>query len=332
MEAEFRAQLEQAAGRSEYLIAVFCDIRGFSSFSTQHESIDIAMFVKRFYLSLLDNYFQSASFAKPTGDGLMLVFGYDETTLNDVAGSVITACLRALDDFPTMFSDDAMINFPVPKDLGFGIARGTACCLHAGASTLDYSGRLLNLAARLNDLARPKGIVIDGSFLASVIPASAQQRFRTEAAYVRSIAEESPIDVLCLTPEVTLPDYAKSPLVQPQWRLEQRKLTVSQLSNLTGLLALKLAKEPVSTDKVFAEIRWPNPKVPKFNTGRQITKIAYSHNASGHRVSLSLPEIMRIIRQEGLPSQTTVSINVHFVARTPSEKEAGTAAPPRRGG
>ena len=68
MLAQFRKKLEHAEGRSEFVIAVICDIRGFSAFSTSHESPDTAMFIKRFYLTLLDDYFtQGVHFFLPVG-------------------------------------------------------------------------------------------------------------------------------------------------------------------------------------------------------------------------------------------------------------------------
>ena len=160
MPQHFVDALANAQGRSEFVIVVVLDIRGFSRFSTRHESPDIAMFIKRFYLRLIKDYFPNAAFVKPTGDGLLMTFIYNENTLNEVAKQVIETCLKVLDDFPTLCKDDPMINFRVPDALGIGIARGTACCLFSGEETLDYSGHLLNLASRLNDLARPSGIVI----------------------------------------------------------------------------------------------------------------------------------------------------------------------------
>ena len=85
-----------------------------------------------------------------------------------------------MDDFPTMFTDDPMINFATPTNLGFGIARGTACCLFSGKRILDYSGQLLNLAARLNDLARPKGLVIDGAYQKDGPPETPEARISTK--------------------------------------------------------------------------------------------------------------------------------------------------------
>jgi len=64
----FRDLLAEAQGRSEFVIVVVADVRGFSAFSKRHESTDIAMFIKRFYMRLMDDYFANASFYKTTLD------------------------------------------------------------------------------------------------------------------------------------------------------------------------------------------------------------------------------------------------------------------------
>ena len=57
MHTQFRGHLENAKGQSEFIIAVNLDIRGFSSFSKNVESPDVAMYIKRIYMKLIDNYF-----------------------------------------------------------------------------------------------------------------------------------------------------------------------------------------------------------------------------------------------------------------------------------
>lgn len=185
----FKKKLLVSQGRSEFVIVVFCDIRGFSKFSTYHESPDIAMFIKRFFINIISNHFPTAKFVKPTGDGLLLIFPYSEQNLNEVSATVIIGCFNAIKAFPTMFESDSMINFETPNKLGFGITRGPACCLYAEDEILDYSGRLLNLAARLNDFARPLGIVIDGNYKLNVIPEKFQNEFAVDKAFVRGITE-----------------------------------------------------------------------------------------------------------------------------------------------
>jgi class 3 adenylate cyclase len=217
--------LDDAQGLSEFVIVVVCDVRGFSDFSTQHESPDIAMYIKRLYLQLLTKYFPSAKFAKPTGDGLLLIFPYSEDTLKAVAKQVITACFKCLKDFPTICQADPMINFQAPQRMGFGISRGPACCLFSGKEILDYSGHLLNLASRLKDLARPSGILIDGHFLKPVIPSNLVKHFEKADIYIRSLAEEEPTEVFFSKEHVQLTESSKLPIKSPNWKTLTARIT-----------------------------------------------------------------------------------------------------------
>jgi len=133
----FATALVEVQGRSEFVIVVVADIRGFSRFSTVNESPNIAMFIKRFYLQLINEYFKTANFVKPTGDGLLMTFQYTEANLISVSETVINACVTCLAEFPTICKNDPMINFDTPQAIGFGIARGTACCLYSGKDILD---------------------------------------------------------------------------------------------------------------------------------------------------------------------------------------------------
>ena len=317
---ELRAQLEIAAGRSEFVIAVICDIRGFSAFSAGRESPDTAMFIKRFYLQLLNQFFPNAKYAKPTGDGLLLVFDYSEETLQAVSESVLTGCFAVLEAFPSMFASDAMINYKTPTDLGFGVARGTACCLFAGDEILDYSGKLLNLAARLSDMARPRGVVVDGSYLLSVVPAALQSRFRTESVYVRGIAEEEPISVLCSQPEVGSLANPVFPVASPQWRLIERRIPVAELRSIKGDYLVPLPAPPKSTKDLITEIGYPI----------RVGHVAY-RNIKGSRIKVAgrdglvqipLKEVMAILKQERVPERQTVVFRIQY-APTASSRYPG---------
>jgi class 3 adenylate cyclase len=165
MHREFRELLEDATSVSKFVIAVNLDIRGFSLFSKKVESAEAAMFIKRVYMRLIDDYFTSASFLKPTGDGLLITILYTEDNLPDVAKSTVDCCLKVLENFGTLCSNDPMINFEVPTKVGIGLSRGAACGLVSEDNKiLDYSGRPLNVASRLMDFARPTGIVMDAVF------------------------------------------------------------------------------------------------------------------------------------------------------------------------
>lgn len=160
----FRKALDAARGDSQFIIAVIIDIRGFSAFSQNCESPDIAMFLKRVYMKMTDSYFNFASFYKSTGDGLLLTIPFEESNLQEMSQRTVESCIACHSEFGHICNNDPMIRFKVPDRIGIGIARGTACCLISGETVIDYSGRLLNLTSRLTDLARPSGIILDLSF------------------------------------------------------------------------------------------------------------------------------------------------------------------------
>lgn len=288
MDSHFASALPSARGRSEFVIVVVADIRGFSRFSTRNESPNIAMYIKRFYHSLMTDYFPKASFVKPTGDGLLMTFTYDETSLTEVSKEVIEACLRCLAGFPTICKDDPMINFDVPNAIGFGISRGTACCLYSGDETLDYSGHLLNLASRLNDLARPSGIVIDGDFMEATIPESARALFKTQLVYVRSIAEEQPIPVFFLEPSVKIPDSALVPLADEQWRVVFQKFIHSRMLKLSERFAVGLPVAAKASDRILVTLQAPKRGVRNIMNYFVIKDFEYAEEGTQAKVYLNL--------------------------------------------
>ena len=77
----FRKALKNARGRAEQVIVVFVDVRGFSAFSSSRDSVDIGLYVRRLFLSLIGDCFPRASYHKSTGDGMMIIYPYQEKTL-----------------------------------------------------------------------------------------------------------------------------------------------------------------------------------------------------------------------------------------------------------
>lgn len=145
------------------------------------------MLLKSFYQRLLADHYAGDGFHKFTGDGLLVVSEYDERDVVERCQAAVRNALRLVDDFPTLFEDDAMIDFEVPDRIGIGIARGACACLTSGARRLDYAGRPLNLAARLMDLARPRGVVIDAGDFESVLDPPLRAPFRVEQVRVRGV-------------------------------------------------------------------------------------------------------------------------------------------------
>ncbi len=231
MHKELKNLLPRARGESRLVVVVFLDVRGFSSFAKIAESSEAALFLRSIYVKILDNYFPDASFFKPTGDGLLIVLDYDENSLSDVVNRSIQESVRLVAEFSHLTSDDPMVNFDVPTALGIGIARGAATALTSGDKVLDYSGRPLNLASRLMDLARPRGVVFSGSLGPNLIDKEIGGQFSEEQVYVKGIAEDSSMDVFILRGQVEIPAINKRPMNRYEWQvLPTEQITFKQLS------------------------------------------------------------------------------------------------------
>ena len=252
---KLRNQLKDAKGRSELLIVAFADIRSFSAFCREQgrQAPEIAMYIKRVYLKLIDKYFSFATFCKSTGDGMMLIFTFEEDTLADISGKVLRSALQCAEEFPVICDDDPLINFPIPKGVGFGIARGNACCLYSGEEVLDYSGDVLNLAARLMDLARPSGIVLSSNFGMQMIPADLRPKFKVnDNIYVRGLSEAHPISVYYLARSVQIPATALVPPIGMRAATGKANWTLKEFLNENATQYLVELKNPIMLDQLTA--------------------------------------------------------------------------------
>lgn len=319
MLTELINKFRNANGRSDFVIAAVCDIRGFSSFSKNHEAPDIAMFSKRFFVKLLENYFVDADFAKSTGDGMLILFRYSESSLHEVAASVLRNCMKVVQDFPTMMQNDSMINYPVPEEIGFGVARGTAFCLYTDNEVVDYSGQTLNLASRLNEFARPHGIVVDGSFMMSVIPEDLREHFYSDMIYVRGISDDRPRDVLC-SKEVVIPLVAKTPDKKTTLRSVDHNVTVAIVKKMPETVAIKLPEEPLSTFPCTSKVEWMHstanwirPNAPIYTQWRNLAYTEVEHTADGYFARLKTDEILDILDKEKLAAKTELILRVQYV-------------------
>lgn len=303
--------LANAQGRSEFVVVVFADIRGFSKFSQSNESPNIAMYVKRLYSELLTKYFSNAKYSKPTGDGLLLIFDYNEATLSEVSEKVITACLDCHKDFASLCQNDPMLNFKLPEAIGFGVSRGTACCLFNGTKIIDYSGHLLNLAARLNDLARPSGVVIDGQFKSGILSESLANNFKEEEAYIRSLAEDKPTTILIQNDVVELQGRSKLPISKETWKREVFTFTLKDFEALSGPWSQSLTAEPDANYPIECELSHVNPAQRKFYLYYKITEFEYKSKPRKD-MSFNLDAIKRRLKLEKLRKNDQIMFTINY--------------------
>jgi class 3 adenylate cyclase len=319
MHREFTKLLPDAEGASNFVISVFADIRGFSAFSQERESPDTAMYIKRIYRALTEKYFPYGSFFKPTGDGLMIIVPFSENTVQEQSAAVVAGAITCCTEFAALCNDDPMINFAVPSSIGFGISRGTACRLYSGDKTLDYSGRLLNLSARLTSLARPGGIVLDGDFKLALIPEAQRERFREQNVYLRGIYESEPHPVYLFDTVTAVPQENLRPLSEPNWRRAESEKDIATLRKLGPQFLLRLPSSP-NMDTLVVKVSVPSYKDGKRVKGHRTTyeldldkEYTLKRDADSFGVNLNLDKIHKMIGSQQLPSSAKVAIKAAYL-------------------
>lgn len=243
MHRQFRKRLDGARGVSEFVIALNVDIRGFSDWSLKVDSAQTALFIKKVYAKLIDQYFSQAAFFKPTGDGLLVVLDFKEEHVRKSVRKVVSDSMKIVDEFETLCADEPAVNFDVPPYVGIGISRGAASRLVSGRLTLDYSGRVLNLASRLMDLARPRGVVFDTQLGFELLAPKTRDQFREREVYLRGVAPRTPIEIQCWPADIQLPPVCLAPIGEPQWKHVEHTVNRDELVPIEDF-ALDLPSHP----------------------------------------------------------------------------------------
>lgn len=315
MHREFRELLEKATGASELVVAVNVDIRGFSSFSKTVDSLQAALFIKRVYMKLIDEYFSNRSFFKPTGDGLLIIIPYNEENLEDVLNKTIISCLNVVVNFSSFCSSDPLINFNVPGKVGIGLSRGSACRLFSEDKTLDYSGSVLNIASRLMDLARPSGIVFDANLGIELLQDEVIKKFEEDDAFIKGISEGEPIDIY-RTENIRIPPLNKQPIGDIKWEVEKYTQKLKQIKDFGPWFAYKLPSKPINRDQIKVKISHPG-----VIRGRKRTEIALSFDfdnfvyyleAGKPNVRISFDSLAKRLEEQKVKDNWDVDIEIIY--------------------
>lgn len=255
---QFRELLGSARAESCQVIATFLDIRGFSTFSAQGESFDSALYLRSVFSTVLSAHFADANFFKSTGDGLLLVHELpaDAQQAPEIVSSVLSRCVSLVAVFGQITADDYLINFPVPQKLGVGVARGSVTRLMADSGVLDYTGRCLNLAARLMDKARPAGVVFADRHARLLMDAEVAKLFTDDEVCIRGISEEEPIAILISDGvEIAPSDREAIADANHVWG-EEQTLSVEEVRNSSSY-AFYLPRAPRSYERVGVHVKYP---------------------------------------------------------------------------
>ena len=316
MKQKLKDQLGSAVGDSRFVVVVFLDIRGFSTFAKLAESSESAVFLKSAYTSIMDDFFNEASFFKPTGDGLLVILDYEEETLREVVQTAIGTSVRLVEAFPTICAEDPMVNFEVPGKLGIGVARGAATRLSSEGEVLDYSGRPLNLAARLMDMARPSGVIFSDALGLGLLDEDLLTQFEAAGVYVRGLAEDEPMSVHYLADRTVIEDIYMRPLHRTHVHAEPvQEKTIRELEQM-GSHRFGLSKEPVDRNRIKLVARFPKPTP----SGRKSSLLSvteasgtYGEDADGSHVRVSMPALARRIKEKGAKSTWKGKLRLEYV-------------------
>ncbi|MGC1853313.1 MAG: hypothetical protein WA687_12825 [Solirubrobacterales bacterium] len=315
MHRSIRKLLPEAVGESQLVVAANVDVRGFTRFSETQDSVLALLYIRKIYERILSDYFENASFFKLTGDGLLLVFPWTDKTLREVVRSVIADSLKLVVDFPNLLTKDPAIEFKVPSDVGIGLARGAASRLRSRNKTLDYSGRPLNVASRLMDLARPGGIVTDTNFGLSLLTKSVRDKFETNDVYVPGLAEREPMRVYSTSGYTKIPPKAQQPIVPSDWERIRETMEVRGLRDRGPIFTYLLPSSPVNPSEISAELN-----TPLYASGKPIPDVMltypiqfeYELDAGKPALALRYDTALAMIRMDKIPWARSVTLHIDY--------------------
>ncbi len=316
MHRMLRKLLEDARGISEFVIAINLDIRGFSRFSQKVESPDSAMFIKRVYIKLIDKYFVNASYFKPTGDGLLLIIPYTEKNLQVVARNTIDVCLKVLREFGTFCENDPMINYEVPKRIGIGLSRGTVCRIISKGKTLDYSGRVLNLASRLMDFARPTGIVLDNDFDIELLSDEQIKLFRKDDIFIKGIAEREPIDIWYTKDLTKVLPLSKQPIDKVDWQIDSYEWTLKRIKDHSMKFIYGLKTEPADFREIKVKVEFPSILKKRKQKGYlnviNFSNFEYALEAGKPEITIQFDALAKQLEAKGVKGPWLVTVKIIY--------------------
>jgi class 3 adenylate cyclase len=162
-EAVLQDGMEALAPHRCRIAVVFCDLRGFTNFSTTAEPEEVMEVLDRYYVTVGRSLHEGgATVGSFAGDGIMAYFG-DPIPCDDAAGVAVEMAVDLRRQMSGIVAGWRRRGFDV--GCGIGIAFGYATIGPVGfAERTDYPalGPTVNLASRLCGLAADGEILIDG--------------------------------------------------------------------------------------------------------------------------------------------------------------------------
>ncbi len=190
----------QEGGERKDVSVLFADIRGFTPFSEKNPA-EVVFETLNLYLCamippLLD---ETAILDKIIGDEVMAVFNILPPVVETAASHAVKAAMRMLEAVRAVNETRRDNNEPT-LDVGVGIATGPVALGVLGSKrrkSISVIGSHVNLAARLQGVARPGQIVIDETTFDQISPF--QKTFSPAVVDLKGF--DKPVKVFCSSPQ-----------------------------------------------------------------------------------------------------------------------------------
>ena len=155
---------------SRSALVLIYDIRGFTAASKRMGTADLGAFMTGAHRTILDLFAEvPPTFVKNLGDGHLLLWeSATDAPDADLVAKVVAGAERARTAFTAFVAGREATGTRLPKAVGIGVAFGEV------SRQDDYYGVALNLAARLQNLARPEGLALDRNVFETVAARDAE--------------------------------------------------------------------------------------------------------------------------------------------------------------
>jgi class 3 adenylate cyclase len=161
-------------------LVLIYDIRGFTAASRRVSTHDFGAFATGAHRTILDLFTaHPPTFVKHLGDGHLLLWETSDPPDPSLLADVVAGAAKARTAFAAFVAGRDAAGEHLPRRVGVGVAFGEV------SRADDYYGVSLNLAARLQNLARPEGLALDRNVFETVAAHDARLRTAFTRAKVR---------------------------------------------------------------------------------------------------------------------------------------------------
>jgi class 3 adenylate cyclase len=175
---------------SENIVAMFFDLRGSTQWANEVAKIDLN-YVRTFIDELREWTWSKTSEApasrpnvvKFLGDGFMYVWKVPNNSIADSSNAIVRLAYDLNTEYPLWIKEKKLkrkLNLKTPVGIGFSVDVGPARRITFENGSDDYLGKPLNIAAKMQDLARPCGGVVIQATMYDLLDDDLRSRFPKE--------------------------------------------------------------------------------------------------------------------------------------------------------